>query len=402
MKLSQRMSRVKPSPTLALTALAASLQAQGIDIIGFGAGEPDYDTPQNIKDAAKKAIDAGKTKYTPVGGIKELKEAIINKFKRDNNLIYSLSEVTVNCGGKHSFFNLMQVIIDEGDEVIVPAPYWVSYPPMVLLAGGIPIIVDCPESTGFKLTPKKLKESITPKTRAVVFNSPSNPTGSAYSRKELEALAAVLADRDIIAISDDIYESITYDGFEFSNMANISSDMKLKTIVLNGVSKVYSMTGWRIGYMAGDATVIKNVETYQSQSTSNPTSIAQWAALEGLSGDQSVINEMVTAFKRRRGLIVNALNKVPGFSCINPDGAFYAFPSVKGVYSMKGWDAISKKYEGGNSSKLCSYLIDEARVAVVPGIDFGNDDYLRLSFATSDEKISKGIERIAEAVSKLI
>ncbi len=402
MKLSKRIMNVKPSATLELTALANRLKAQGVDIIGFGAGEPDFDTPQSIKDAAKRAIDTGKTKYTPAGGIVELKNAVIAKFQKENGLEYKLSEVTINCGGKHSFYNLMQVILDPGDEVIVPAPYWVSYPTMVELAEGEPVILDCPESTGFKLTPEQLKNGITDRTRAVVINSPSNPTGSAYSRSELEAIAKIVEDRDIILISDDIYESIIYDDFKFYNMANMSEALKKKTIVLNGVSKTYSMTGWRIGYMAGDSDVIKGVENLQSQSTSNPTSIAQWAAVEALAGDQSVKDEMLTAFRRRRKIIVDGLNSIPGVSCTHPDGAFYAFPRVSGIFALTRWPEVKAKYGSkGNSSVLCSYLIDEARVAVVPGIEFGNDDYIRLSFATSDENITKGVERIGEAVRKL-
>ncbi len=401
MKLSRRIQLVKPSPTLALSAHAAALQAQGIDVVGFGSGEPDFDTPEPIKEAAKKAIDGGKTKYTPAGGIKDLKEAVVAKFGRDNNLEYGASEVTINCGGKHSFYNLMQVLLDEGDEVIVPAPFWVSYPPMVLLAGGKPVIIDCPEEEGFRLSPERLAGAITDRTRAVVINSPSNPTGAAYPRGDLEVLAAVIGDREIAVISDDIYESILYDGAVFSNMANVSDEMKRKTFVLNGVSKAYSMTGWRIGYMAGDAAVIKNVETLQSQSTSNPTSIAQWAAVAALTGDQGVIAPMLEAFTRRRKLIAEGLNAVPGISCSLPDGAFYAFPRVSGVYGLKGWGDVAARYEGGSSSRLCSYLIDEARVAVVPGIEFGNDDHIRLSFATSDANIVKGVERIGEAIAKL-
>ncbi|MBP7736693.1 MAG: pyridoxal phosphate-dependent aminotransferase [Spirochaetes bacterium] len=402
MKLSKRIMNVKPSATLELTALANRLKAQGVDIIGFGAGEPDFDTPQSIKDAAKKAIDTGKTKYTPAGGIVELKNAVIAKFQKENGLEYRLPEVTINCGGKHSFYNLMQVILDPGDEVIVPAPYWVSYPTMVELAEGKAVILDCPESTGFKLTPEQLKNGITAKTRAIVINSPSNPTGSAYNRKELEAIAKIVEDKDIILISDDIYESIVYDDFKFCNIANISDALKKKTIVLNGVSKTYSMTGWRIGYMAGDSDIIKGVENLQSQSTSNPTSIAQWAAVEALAGDQSVKDEMLAAFRRRRKIIVDGLNSITGVSCMHPDGAFYAFPRVSGIFTLPRWPEVKAKYGSkGNSSVLCSYLIDEARVAVVPGIEFGNDDYIRLSFATSDENIKKGVERIGEAVRKL-
>mgnify|MGYP001014118026 CR=1 FL=1 len=402
MKFSERILQVKPSPTLEVTALANALKAKGVDVIGFGTGEPDFDTPEHIKQAAILAIEAGKTKYTPAGGIPELKKAVVEKFKRDNNLEYKTSEVIINSGGKHSFYNLMQVILNRGDEVIIPSPYWVSYPPMALLADGVPVIVDTTEERGFKMTPAQLESAFTAKTRAVVINSPSNPTGSAYTRKDLEALAEVVGDRDVILISDDMYESILYDGFEFCNIAQISENMKRKSVVMNGVSKAYSMTGWRIGYMAGDAEIIAQVDTIQSQSTSNPTSISQWAALEALNGDQSSVKVMVEAFDRRRKIIVQGLNEIPGFTCLSPNGAFYAFPGVEGVYTMKGWNDVVEKYKSGNdSSRLSSYLLEEAKVAVVPGIAFGSDRHIRLSFATSDENIIEGLKRIDAAIRKL-
>ncbi len=402
MKLSDRIMKIKPSPTLTVTAMANSMKAQGIDVIGFGSGEPDFDTPQPVKDAAVKALNDGKTKYTPVGGIPELKEGIVTKFKRDNGLEYKTAEVTVNCGGKHSFYNLMQVLLNDGDEVIIPAPYWVSYPSIVLLAGGKPVIIETTESGEFKITPDQLKEAITGKTRAVVLNSPSNPTGAAYDTSEIEKLAGVLAGKEILIVTDDIYESIVYDGFTFSNIANVSDEMKKQTIVLNGVSKTYSMTGWRIGYMAGDETVIKKVETLQSQSTSNPTSISQWAALEAITGDQSVVNEMLTAFARRRDLITGLLREIPGVTCFNPNGAFYVFPGIEGIFSLKGWKKAAEKYnEEYNSTALSSYLLEEAKVAVVPGIAFGSDNHMRLSYAASDETIQEGIIRIKAAVEKL-
>lgn len=402
MQFSGRILKVKPSATLAITALANSLKAKGIDVIGFGSGEPDFDTPAHIKNAAIKAIDAGKTKYTPAGGIPELKKAIVEKFRRDNGLEYDVAQVTVNCGGKHSFYNLMQVLLNDGDEVIVPAPYWVSYPPIIELAGGIPVILETSEESGFKMTPSQLEKALGKKTRAIILNSPSNPTGATYSRDELEKLAAVLEKRDIAIISDDIYESIVYDGRTFTNTANLSDGLFKKTIVLNGVSKAYSMTGWRIGYMAGDAEVIKKVEILQSQSTSNPTSISQWASVDALTGDQSVITAMVEAFDRRRRLIVDGLNSAPGVSCLMPEGAFYAFPNIRGVEKLKGWKAVKEKYEGSSiSSALTSYLLEVAQVAVVPGVEFGNDDNIRLSFATSDENIEKGVERIKAALERL-
>lgn len=402
MKFSERILSVKPSPTLAVTALANSLKAQGIDVIGFGSGEPDFDTPRFIKDAAIRAIESGKTKYTPAGGIPELKEAIAMKFKRDNNLEYSNSEVTVNCGGKHSFYNLMQVLLNGGDEVIIPAPYWVSYPPMVLLAGGNPVIIDTTDEKGFKITPDQLNSAITKRTRAVLINSPSNPTGATYTRAELEALAEILEKKDLLIISDDIYEFILYENRSFYNLAMLSDSLKRKTLVLNGVSKTYSMTGWRIGYIAGDEEIIKKVEILQSQSTSNPSSISQWASVAALTGDQRIVDDMIDAFVRRRKLIVDGLNAIPGIQCINPEGSFYAFPNVQDLYRSKSWESVEKKYGAENrSGTLAAYLLEEANVAVVPGIGFGSDNYIRLSFATSDENITEGIKRIAGAVEKL-
>ena len=401
-QLSERILKVKPSPTLEVTNLANALKAKGVDIIGFGSGEPDFDTPETIKKAAINAIENGKTKYTAVGGMPELKNAIIEKFKRDNNLEYKASEVTVNCGGKHSFYNLMQVLLNDSDEVLITAPYWVSYPSMVLLAGGKPVIIETTQENGFKMKPEQIKEKITDKTRAIVINSPSNPTGTAYTKDELVKIAEALIDKDILIISDDIYESITYDGFEFSNIANISEELKKRTIVLNGVSKTYSMTGWRIGYMAGDEIIIKKSETLQSQSTSNPASISQWAAIEALTGDQDVVKKMVDAFIIRRKLIVKSLNDIPGFNCINPEGSFYVFPGLNELFSSPGWNEAAGKYDSPhNSSKLSSFLLEEARVAVVPGIAFGSDNHIRLSFATSDENIKEGVGRIKNAVSSI-
>lgn len=402
MKFSDRILQVKPSPTMAVTAMAAQLQAQGVDIIGFGSGEPDFDTPDHIKQAAIKAIEAGKTKYTPVGGIPELKDAIVHKFKRDNNLEYKRSEIIVNCGGKHSFYNLMQIMLNAGDEVIIPSPYWVSYPDMVKLAGGTPVFIETDSDTGFKFSPEQLASKITPRTRAVVINSPSNPTGAAYSKEELAAFAAILEKTEVIPISDDIYETIIYDGFKFFNIANISDTMKERTIVLNGISKTYAMTGWRIGYTAASEDIIKKMDIIQGQSTSNPTTISQWAAIEALTGDQTVLANMLEAFDRRRNFVVDDLNSIPGISCYKPEGAFYAFPRVSGVYELKGWEKVSGKYKDTyKSSSLSAYLMEEARTAVVPGIGFGSDDYIRISFATSDAKLKEGLKRIREAIEKL-
>jgi len=287
--------------------------------------------------------------------------------------------------------------------VIIPAPYWVSYPSMVMLAGGNPVIIDTTEKDRFKIKPEILEKAITDKTKAIVINSPSNPTGTAYTNIELEKIAKVLQDRDLYIISDDIYESIVYNGFKFSNIANISEEMKQKTLVLNGVSKSYSMTGWRIGYMAGNSKIIKKIETLQSQSTSNPASISQWAALEALTGDQSIISKMVSAFEKRKKIIVQGLNDIPGFNCMDPAGSFYVFPDIKGVFALKGWNNIADKIDSEfNSSKLSTYLLNEAKVAVVPGIAFGNDNHLRLSFATSEENIVEGLKRIRQAIEKII
>ncbi len=403
MEVSDRILKIKPSPTMAVTAKATNLKAQGFDVIGFGSGEPDFDTPQNIKDAAIRAIESGKTKYTPAGGMLEMKKAIAQKFSNENNLSYELSQITVNCGGKHSVFNIIQCIVNDGDEVIIPAPYWVSYPAMVEIAGGIPVIINADMDQNFKITPKQLKENITRRTKAIVLNSPSNPTGAGYTRKELEGLAEVLENTDIIIITDDLYEHIIYDDFEFTNMANLSQSLKKQTLVVNGVSKAYAMTGWRIGYLAGDESIVKKIETYQSQSTSNPTSISQWAAIEALTGDQTVVHNMVKAFDRRRKLIIGKLNEIPGMKCYNPVGTFYAFPDITEIFKFKGWKKICEKYDDKfNSSILATYLLEEARTAVVPGIGFGDDKYFRMSFATSDENIEEGLKRIKAAIGKLV
>jgi len=403
MKFSNRILKIKPSPTIAVTSMANSLKSQGIDIIAFGAGEPDFDTPKNIRLAAINAIESGKTRYTPSGGIPELKNAVVKKFKRDNNLEYDQSEVIINCGGKHSFYNLMQVLIEEGDEVIIQAPYWVSYPDMVLLAGGKPVIINTESDTGFKITPKQISESITKKTKAIVINSPSNPTGAAYTLDELAKIADVIENTDIIPISDDIYEAITFGGFKFHNIANVSDTMKKKAVIINGVSKTYAMTGWRIGYLAGNRDIINKIDILQGQSTSNPTTISQWAAVEALTGDQSVLSEMNIAFDRRREFVINELNSIPGISCYNPEGTFYAFPQVSEIYKFKKWNGTTEKYNDPyKSSSLCAYLMEEAKTAVVPGIAFGNDNYFRMSFATSDENLKEGLNRIRNAVEKLI
>lgn len=402
MQFSHKITKIKPSPTLAITALAKSMKAEGIDVVSFGAGEPDFDTPENIKEAAIKAINEGKTKYTPAGGMIELKKAITEKFKRDNNLEYQTSEITVNCGGKHSFFNLMQVLLNEGDEVIVPTPYWVSYPPMVSLAGGTPVIVETDDTSGFKMTPAQLEAAITPKTRAVVITSPSNPTGAYYAKYELQALLKVVEGKEILIISDDIYESILYDGVEFCNAAMLSELLKKQTVILNGVSKTYSMTGWRIGYVAADSEIIRKMEVLQSQQTSNPCSIAQWATVEALIGDQSSVATMKEAFLRRRDLTTDGLNNIDGITCLKPAGAFYVFPNISALTKLPGWSKIAAPEDpSAISTPFTQYLLKEFKVAAVPGIGFGADNYMRMSFATSDEIITEGLERIKKCVDSL-
>jgi len=395
-KLAARVAKVKPSETLAITAKANALRAQGRDVIGFGAGEPDFDTPDHIKKAAIAAIEAGFTKYTPVGGTEELKDAIIRKLKVDNNLEYKRSEIVVSCGAKHSLYNLAQALFGEGDEVIIPAPYWVSYPDIVVLAGGTPVILDTLEKDGFKMKPEQLKAAITGRTKAVILNSPSNPTGAAYSPDDLKALADVLTPTDIIIISDDIYEKILYADYPFANMVTVNPNLKDRAIVINGVSKAYAMTGWRIGYAAGPEAIIGAISKIQSQNTSNPTSISQKASVAALNGDQSVVAMMVGEFRKRKDYIVAALNDIPGIRCLMPEGAFYVFPNVSGIY---GRSFAGRKIT--DSTAFIEYLLDEANVATVPGAAFGSDAHIRLSYATSLKNIEEGVKRIKNAVAKL-
>jgi aspartate aminotransferase len=396
-KLASRVAKVKPSETLAITAKTNALRAQGRDVIGFGAGEPDFDTPDHIKKAAIKAIEAGFTKYTPVGGTDELKDAIINKLSVDNHLEYKRSQVVVSCGAKHTLYNLAQALFEEGDEVIIPAPYWVSYPDIVVLAGGTPVILNTLEKDGFKMKPEQLRSAITDRTKAVILNGPSNPTGASYSPDDLKALAVVLTDTDIFIISDDIYERILYADYPFANMATVDPCLKDRTIVVNGVSKSYAMTGWRIGYAAGPEEIIGAITKIQSQNTSNPASISQKASVAALNGDQSVVAMMVEEFKKRRNYIVGALNDIPGIHCLTPEGAFYVFPNVSGIY---GLSFSGKKIT--NSTDFIEYLLDEANVATVPGAAFGSDDHIRLSYATSLKNIEEGVKRIKNAVAKLV
>ena len=395
MELSTRVQAIKPSPTLAVTARAAKLKAEGKDIIGLGAGEPDFDTPQHIKDAAIAAINKGFTKYTAVGGTPSLKQAVIAKFKRDNGLDYSAKQILVSCGGKQSFFNLALAIINPGDEVIIPAPYWVSYPDIVIIAEGKPVIVHAGIEQNFKMTPAQLEAAITPKTRMVVINSPSNPSGAVYTLDDLKALGAVLRKYPKILIStDDMYEHITLADEKFVNILNACPDLYPRTMVLNGVSKSYAMTGWRIGYAAGPEHIITAMENVQSQSTSNPTSISQVAAEAALNGDQGCITPMLKAFRERHVFVVNALNRIPGVKCIMAGGAFYAFPDVR--------SAITKLHQRGiiqtaTDVALAEYLLESGGVAVVPGSAFGSEGYIRLSFATSMGNLTNALERIAKA-----
>lgn len=391
LQLSDRVQQIKPSPTLAVTKRAAELKAAGKDIIGLGAGEPDFDTPEHIKQAAIEAINKGFTKYTAVDGTPGLKKAIINKLKNDNGLSYEPNQILVSCGGKQSFFNLSLAFINPGDEVIIPAPYWVSYPDMVVIAGGVPVILNTDESTRFKITAEQLDAAITPKTKLVVLNSPSNPSGVAYTADELKALGDVLRKHpDVLVATDDMYEYIWWADFAFENILTVCPDLYDRTIVLNGVSKAYSMTGWRIGYAAGPVKLISAMTKVQSQSTSNPTSISQVAAEAALNGGRDCVIPMVKAFKERHDYVVKTLNEIPGFSCIPADGAFYAYPNVKEAMAKAGID---------NDIDFAEKLLLEAGVALVPGSAFGTPGYMRLSFATSMEVLQDALARIKKALS---
>jgi len=396
MKLASRAERLKPSATLLITAKAKALRAEGVDVIGFGAGEPDFDTPQNIKAMAISAINDGFTKYTAVGGINELKEAIIGSLREDYGLEYEKSEIIVSCGAKHTLYNLTQVMIEEGDEVIIPAPYWVSYPAQVSLAGGKPVIIETSEESGFKIDTDELREKINPKTKALVLNYPSNPTGATYNEDELKLIAEIAIDSGLIIISDEIYHKILYDGMTHTPIATLSDDVKKSTILVNGVSKTYSMTGWRIGYLAGDKEVTSAMSKLQGQSTSNPVSISQMAAVEAFSGSQDEVSKMVKEFEERKNYITKRLNEIPNLKCFNPQGAFYVFPNISKFFG--------KTYNGKgieSSVDFTEYLLEEAKVAVVPGVEFGSDDHVRISYAVSMEDIKKGIDRIEEAIEKL-
>ena len=391
-KLSVRVQAVKPSPTLAITARAAEMRAAGKDVIGLGAGEPDFDTPDHIKEAAIQAIRDGFTKYTPVDGTATLKQAVIDKFKRDNGFDYRPEQILVSCGGKQSFYNLAQAILDPGDEVIIPVPYWVSYPDMTLLASGVPVFAHAGADQHFKITPSQLQAAITDKTRLFVINSPSNPTGMAYSREELEALGKVLLEHPrIVVATDDMYEHILWTEAPFVNILNACPELADRCMVLNGVSKAYSMTGWRIGYAGGPAQIIKAMKKIQSQSTSNPTSISQGAAQAALEGPQDCIDTMLGAFKERHDYVVDRLNRIPGVECLPADGTFYCFPNVQGALaSLDGID---------DDLKLAEYLIENAGVALVPGTAFGLSGHVRLSIATSMENLTNALDRLEKVLA---
>jgi len=391
--ISNNLKRIKPSPTIAVTTKAREMRASGKDVIGLGAGEPDFDTPDNVKEAAIEAIKKGDTKYTAVDGTPDLKKAIVEKFKRENNLNYTTDQITVGTGGKQVIYNTFMATLNKGDEVIIPAPFWVSYPDMVLLAGGTPKIIKCDEKDGFKLSAKKLEKAISKKTKWLILNSPSNPTGAGYTKKEIEDLSKVLLKhKKIFILSDDIYEHIRYEGFNFFTIAQISK-LKERTLTMNGVSKSYAMTGWRIGYAAGPKEIINAIRKIQSQSTSNPSSISQAAAVEALNGQQNFIKERAVAFKERRDFVVNSLNNIKGINCLTPNGAFYVFPSCKGL--------LNKKTKLKTDTEFVQKLLEKSMVAVVQGSAFGLDGYFRISYATSMENLKKAITRIKDFCDSL-
>lgn len=396
MRLAERTKAIKPSPTLAMNAKAKALKAAGEDVINFGVGEPDFDTPENIKEAAIKALRDGFTKYTPVGGIDELKTAIIEKFRNDNNLNYEKDEILVSCGAKHSLYNIAEALFGPGDEVIIPAPYWVTYPDQVLLNDAVPVIAETDENNSFMLAPDVLKAKLTDRTKALILNSPSNPTGLGYDRASLETIAELAIEHDFYIISDEIYEKIVYDGFTHISTASLGEKIKERTVVVNGLSKSHSMTGWRIGFTAGPKDITKAMTNIQSQSTSNPTSIAQKAAVEALTGPQDFLPVMLAEFDRRRKYMVKRLNAIDGVSCRTPVGAFYTFPNVSSHFGKKINDTAIN-----NSLDLSTYLLEHAKVATVPGSAFGDDRFIRLSYATSMDTIEKAMDRIEKALGDL-
>ena len=396
--IADRLSRIKPSATVAVSNKAMELKAAGEDVIGLGAGEPDFDTPEHIKQAARKALADGKTKYAPVAGIPELRRAICDKLKRDNGLVYTADQISVGCGGKQTIYNAMMATLNPGDEVIIPAPYWVSYPDIVLLAEGDPVILDCPESANFKLTPAALEAAITPKTKWLMLNSPSNPTGAAYTRGDLRALADVLLKhRHVWVMTDDIYEFIVYDDFEFTTIAQVEPKLYDRTMTLNGLSKAYCMTGWRVGYAAGPADVIKAMNKIQSQSTTSTSTISQWASVAALDGDHAFIAKHNKMFKERRDLVVSMLNQATGLTCATPEGAFYVYPSCAGVIGRKTPEGKTI----GTDEDFVTYLLEAEGVAAVPGEAFGLSPYFRISYATSSEALEEACQRIQRACAAL-
>ena len=394
MKLSKLAKELKPSATLVITAKAKEMKAAGIDVIGFGAGEPDFDTPENIKTYAKRFIDNGFTKYTAAGGIIELKESIINRIKEDYNLTYNTKEIFIGSGAKHVLYNLFQALINKNDEVLIPAPYWVSYPEQVKIAGGVPIILKTNQENNFKINKKMLENSLTEKTKILVLNYPSNPTGSTYDRNELNEIASFVEKNNLIVISDEIYDKILYDGHKHICFPELNENIKDRTILVNGVSKTYSMTGWRIGYAAGNSDVLSAMSNLSGQSTSNPTSISQKAAIEAFSGSQDEVPKMVKEFQSRRNYICDELNKTYGIKCMVPNGAFYVFPDISSFFGKKFKDKIIS-----NSTDFTNFLLDEAKVAVVPGVEFGSDNNIRISYATSMVDIKEGIQRIQDIIN---
>jgi aspartate aminotransferase len=395
-QLAERTKLIKPSVTLAIAAKAGKLRAEGVDVVNFSAGEPDFDTPEHIKLAAVEALRKGLTKYTDVKGIEPLREAITDSYRRTHDLSYRKEDVLVSCGAKHSLYNILQAVVNPGDEVAIPAPYWVSYADMALLAGGVPKLIPSAEAAGFRIGPEQLAAALTSRTRVFILNSPCNPTGTSYNREELSALAGVLEKHDCLILADDIYEQIVYDGFEVHNILTLCPALRDRTIVINGVSKSYSMTGWRIGYALGPSDVIAAAGKIQSQSTSNATSIAQAAALEAIRGPQETVATMVREFQKRRDVIVERLNAIAGISCRKPEGAFYVFPNVSGLMNKTG-----REKKLASPCDIADYLLEEAKVAAVPGEDFGSMEHIRFSYATSLEDIEKGMARIRDAVEKL-
>ncbi len=395
--IAERMNSMEDSITLALTAVANKMKKKGKDVVSFTAGEPDFDTPEHIKLAGITAIQEGKNKYTPVNGILELRQAICEKLQKENNLIYTPEQIVISVGAKHALFNIFGVILNPGDEVIIPTPYWVSYPPQISFFGGIPVYIETDDTTNFKLSPEKLKNAITEKTKAVIINSPSNPTGMIYSEKELKALSEIILEKNLLVVSDEIYEKLNYSSEPHFSIAQVSSELKERTIVINGVSKSYAMTGWRIGFSASNLKLAKAINSLQSHSTSNPTTNAQWASLKAYNSPDQEAQKMKNEFNKRRIYMVERLNAIPGITCLNPEGAFYAFPNISALFGKTSQNNKTIN----NSLDFCDALLQEELVSAVPGSGFGAEGYIRLSYATSMEEIKKGLDRLAHWVSTL-